>query len=223
MKPEAHMNLFQYFLDNKDRPIHKNVHYFHVYERHFRPFVNRPVLMFEIGTGGGGSSQMWKRYFGPLACIVTVDINIECAMHGDEQVKVRIGDQTNLEFLSEIIGEFGKPDIVLDDGSHVMEHVTTTFRYLYPRMSHNGIYMVEDLHTAYLEGYGGGFRKPGTFIELCKDLIDEINADYTGGLLPPTQFSQQTSGMHIYDSMVVFERGRQPDKRSIVTGATQTY
>jgi hypothetical protein len=217
------MNLFQYFLDNKDLPIHKNVHYFAAYERHFRAFVDRPVLMFEIGTGGGGSSQMWKRYFGPLARIVTVDINPARESLGDEQVAVRIGDQSDTDFLGELIDEFGAPDIVLDDGSHVMDHVTKTFRFLYPRTAHNGIYFVEDLHTAYWENYGGGFRKPGTFVELCKDLIDEINADWTNGRMPPTQFTQQTIGMHIYDSIIVFERGKYPDKRTLLTGSAQSY
>jgi cephalosporin hydroxylase len=217
------MNLYQYFLDNQGRPIHKNVHYFAVYERHLATFVNRPVLMFEIGTGGGGSSQMWKRYFGALARIVTIDINPERASLGDEQVNVRIGDQSDIDFLSDLIDEFGTPDIVLDDGGHLTGHITKTFRYFYPRLAHNGIYVVEALNTAYLEEFGGGFRKPGSFIELCKDLIDEINADSTNGMIPPTQFTQQTIGMHIYNTIVVFERGRYPDKRSIITGADTSY
>jgi cephalosporin hydroxylase len=216
------MNLFAHFLDNQSRPLHKNIHYFAAYERHFSNFVGRPVLMFEIGTGEGGSSQMWKRYFGPLAQIVTIDINPERASLQETQIAVRIGSQADTGFLEELINEFGTPDIVLDDGSHQMEHVTTTFRYLYPRTAHNGVYLVEDLHTAYWEEYGGGFRKPGSFIETCKDLIDELNADYTRGMLPPTQFSTQTVSMHIYDSIVVFERGRIPDKRSIVTGDTRS-
>jgi hypothetical protein len=73
------MNLYQYFLDNADLPIHKNVHFFAAYERHFRPFVDRPVMLFEIGTGAGGTARMWKRYFGPLAIIVSIDILPECA------------------------------------------------------------------------------------------------------------------------------------------------
>ncbi len=217
------MQLLAHFLDNKGKPIHKNVHYFAAYERHFLPFVSRPIVMFEIGTGGGGSSQMWKRYFGPLARIVTIDNKPERTSLEDEQVKVRIGDQSDTYFLAGLLDEFGPPDIVLDDGSHMTEHVTKTFRYLYPRTVHNGVYFVEDLHTAYWDEFGGGLRKPGTFIELCKDLIDELNADWTRGMLPPTQFTQQTVSMHFYDSIVVFERGRYPDKRSIITGEAQSY
>jgi len=52
-------------------------------------------------------------------------------------------------------------------------------------MLKNGIYMVEDLHTAYWEEYEGGLRKSSTFIELCKNLIDELNADHIVALLRP--------------------------------------
>jgi len=38
------MQLLAHFLDNKGKPIHKNVHYFAAYERHFLPFVSRPSI-----------------------------------------------------------------------------------------------------------------------------------------------------------------------------------
>jgi hypothetical protein len=38
------------------------------------------------------------------------------------------------------------------------------------------VYLVEDLHTAYWDEFGGGLKKEGTFIEFCKGLIDELNA-----------------------------------------------
>src|SRR5437868_5135136 len=87
-----------------------------------------------------------------------------------------------------------------------MTHVCATFNYLYPKLSLSGIYMVEDLHTAYWQEYEGGYRRAGTFIELCKDLIDQLNADHARGQPAPIAFS--TLSMHFYDSVVVFERGR---------------
>jgi SAM-dependent methyltransferase len=217
------MTLSQYFLMNKARPIHKNVHYLPIYERHFAHMVNRPLVMFEIGAGGGGSSQMWKHYFGAFAQIVAIDINPGAAAFEDEQVKVRIGSQADHAFLADVISEFGAPDIVLDDGSHRMDDIQQTFQFLYQRTAWNGIYLVEDLHTAYWDEFGGGFRTPGTFIERCKDFIDEINADHTRGFLPPTEITRSTLSMHIYDSIVVFERGRYLDKRSIITGDRDHY
>ncbi len=214
----ASMNLLDYFFSNTQRPIHKNIHYFPIYERHFAPFVARPLVLFEIGCGRGGSLQMWKRFFGPNALIVGIDINPNCAEFEDEQVKICIGSQSDTVFMQDVLDRFGRPDIVIDDGSHIMDDVNATFSWLYPRMSKHGIYLVEDLHTAYWTEFGGGFRKPGTFIERCKDLIDELNADYTRGYLPETEFSVETISMHFYDSVVVFERGATYDKRSVVTG-----
>lgn len=201
------MNLWADFLTNDGRLIHKWKHYFPIYERHFRDFVYEPVTMLEIGCGLGGSLQMWKRYFGPHATIVGIDIVPECKTYEEDQIEVRIGPQQDTDFLQALIDEFGPPDIVLDDGSHMMSHMVKTFEYLYPRISRNGVYMVEDLHTAYWEEYEGGFRRLGTFIERCKPLLDELNADHTRGVLPPTEFTKNTLAMHFYDSVAVFERG----------------
>lgn len=201
------MNLWSDFLTNDGRVIHKWKHYFPIYERHFHEFVYKPMTFVEIGCGQGGSLQMWKRYFGPHAIIVGVDIIPECKTYEEDQIEIRIGAQEDTRFLQSLVDEFGAPDIVLDDGSHRMSHVVKTFEFLYPRIASNGIYMVEDLHTAYWEEYEGGLRRPGTFIELCKGLLDELNSDHTRSALPPTAFTRTTLGMHFYDSVAVFERG----------------
>ncbi len=212
------MELYSRFLANTGRPIHKNLHYFPAYERHFGRYVGRPLTMIEIGAGGGGSGQMWKAYFGPLARIVSLDVRPECKEFEDEQVSVRIGDQSDESFLAAVLQEFGSPDIVLDDGSHLMKHVSASFVYLYPRMVTSGTYMIEDLHTAYWQDYGGGLGQPGSFIELSKRMIDELNADLSRGAVEPTEFTRRTISMHFYDSIAVFERGITPSKRSVVTG-----
>jgi|SRR5271166_4987453 len=202
------MSLWAEFLNNTGRPIHKWPHYFPAYEWHFSRYINRPLTFIEIGCGAGGSLQMWKRYFGPHAQIVGVDSRPDCAAYQEDQIDIRIGDQSDLTFLSNLIDEFGAPDIVLDDGSHVMSQVVASFTYLYPRTGPDGIYVVEDLHTAYWGEYGGGLRCAGSFIELCKGLLDELNADWSRGELPPTDFTRSTQSMHFYDSLAVFERGR---------------
>jgi hypothetical protein len=215
---EEGLNLWSSFLTNDGRLIHKWKHYFPIYERHFREFVYKPVTFIEIGCGRGGSLQMWKRYFGPHARIVGIDILPECKEFEEDQIEIRIGAQQDLQFLEKVIAEFGAPDIVLDDGSHVMSHVIASFQFLYPRVAKNGVYMVEDLHTAYWEEYEGGLRKPATFIELSKNLLDELNADHSRGALVPTEFTQTTLSMHFYDSVVVFEKGLHTRKWAPQTG-----
>ena len=206
------MSLWSEFLTHQGRTIHKWKHYFPAYERHFSRFIDRPVTFLEIGCGLGGSLQMWKRYLGPHAQVVGIDIRPECADYQEDQIAVRIGDQSDPAFLSKIIEEFGQPDIVLDDGSHIMAHVCASFGYLYPRTAPDGVYLVEDLHTAYWDEYGGGVGRAGSFVELCKALIDELNADWSRGVLTATAFTRSTQSMHFYDSIAVFERGRTLDK-----------
>ena len=202
------MSIWSEFLNNKQRTINKWKHYFPVYGAHFRRFVDRPLLFLEIGCGRGGSAQMWKRYLGPHAQIVGIDINPECKGFEEDQIQVRIGSQSDTAFLQSIVDEFGAPDVVLDDGSHRMSDLVESFRFLYPRTAAGGVYFVEDLHTAYWDEYGGGLRAEGSFIELAKRLIDELNADWSRGALTPTKFTRSTLSMHFYDSIALFERGR---------------
>lgn len=151
---------------------------------------------------------MWKKYFGPFAQIIGIDIKEKCKDFEGDQVSIRIGDQSDHKFLAEIVEEFGPPDIVLDDGSHQMEHIASSFEFLYPRLTKNGVYMVEDLCTAYWEEFGGGLGKEASFIEKCKHLVDKLNTEHTRGKLEEDEFSKSTLSMHFYNSMVAFEKGQ---------------
>jgi hypothetical protein len=212
------MSLWSDFLTHDGRLVDKWSQYFPVYERHLRRFVDRPILFVEIGVGEGGSLQMWKKFFGPHARLVGLDINPRCKEYEETQIDIRIGDQSDPAFLDAVLEEFGTPDIVLDDGSHIQDHVMASFRALYSRVDRNGVYLVEDLHTAYWPAFGGGAGRPGSFIELCKSLLDELNADISRGEVTPTAFTRSTLSMHFYDSMAVFERGQGARKQQVKAG-----
>ena len=212
------MDLWSYFQSNNGPLINKWKHYFPVYEEHFRPFVNKPLTFLEIGVYHGGSLQMWKHYFGPHARIIGIDILPKCKEFEEDQIDIRIGKQQDRKFLQDVLDEFGPPDIVLDDGSHMMSDMTASFRYLYPRLTKNGIYVVEDLQTCYWEEFQGGLRREGTFIELCKTLIDELNAEHCRGTLAPTDFTTATLSMHFYDGMAVLKRGTHTRKAALEIG-----
>jgi hypothetical protein len=202
------MSLWAEFLTHDERIVRKWTHYFPAYERHFGRFVNQSITMLEIGCGLGGSLQMWKRYFGPAAQIVGVDIRKAATDYAEHQIEIRIGDQGDPEFLGALVDELGPFDVILDDGSHQMAHMSASFLALYPTMPRNGVYAVEDLHTCYQDRYGGGYRREGTFIEVCKGLVDELNADLSRKAVGVTQFSRTTTSMHFYPSIVFFERGQ---------------
>lgn len=212
------MSLYSRFRTHQGKIIHKWEHYFPIYERHLKAWENKTCTFLEIGVSKGGSLQMWKDFLGPLATVIGIDIDPECKSHESQGIHIRIGDQSDTNFLHEIIEEFGAPDIVIDDGSHMMGHLITTFEYLYPKLSKNGVYIAEDLHTCFWEEYGGGLNNTENFLNLTKPLIDALNADHSRGAVPPSFFSKNTFGMHYYDSVVVFERGTIPQKSAPMFG-----
>lgn len=202
------MNLLKYFNENQNNnAIHKCLHYFDIYERHFRPFVDKKIKVLEIGIGQGGSLKMWKEYFGKDAEIIGVDINPKCKQFEEERIKIYIGNQANVLFLKNLIDNEHNFDIIIDDGGHHMNEQIISFNELYWALNEGGIYFCEDLCTNYWSEYGGGYKKSDTFIELTKNLIDQLNALHSKTPeLKITEFTKNTVGIHIYDSIVIFDK-----------------
>ena len=212
------MSLWSDLLSHRGRLVHKWDQYFPAYERHFARFRNQAVTLVEIGVGEGGSLQLWRRFFGPYARLVGIDSNPQARALEEHLTAIRIGDQTNPAFLDSVMAEFGPVQIIIDDGSHLMPHIHQTFAQLYyhRQFDPNGVYVVEDLHTAYFPEFGGGYRREGSFIETAKAQIDELHAHFSRGALQPTPFTSSTLSMHIYDSMVIYERGRRVPNQSLM-------
>lgn len=219
------MNLHEYFLNNNGKLIHKWIHYFDIYERHFRKYVHQKMLIIEIGVFEGGSIQMWKDYFGPWAKVVGIDINPNCKKfeNPENNIFVEIGSQSDPDFLKSVIEKYGRPDILVDDGSHKMSDIITTFENLYSQVKDDGIYLVEDLHTSYWPQYEGGLKLENTFIEYAKNKIDELNAVWTNGQIPMTDFTKNTQSICYYDSIIVFEKRVQGMRMDIKTANFDTF
>ena len=215
------MDLFDYFVNNTGKKITKWTHYFPVYEKHFKALTEKPINILEIGVLNGGSLQMWKEYFHPDSTLVGIDIDPRCKQHedGDSDINVRIGDQSDSKFLASLIEEFGEFDLVIDDGSHHVDHVHKTFEFLYPKMAKNGVYLIEDTHAAYWDSHGGSLKEPKSIINLSKNLIDKLNADHTKGQIESDDFTKSTQCITFYDSMIVFERGDVGEKKPMETGS----
>jgi SAM-dependent methyltransferase len=207
------MNLWDYFQNNTGKKITKWTHYFWVYEKHFAHLRDKEFKMLEIGVLNGGSLEMWRNYF-PKAKIVGIDINPDCRNHEqtDKNIFVRIGDQSNEKFLQDLIDEFGEFDLILDDGSHHVDHVNRTFQYLYPKLKDGGIYFIEDTHAAYWSSHGGSINAPESINNVAKDMIDSINADHARGQKTPDFYTKNVKCMTVYDSIIVFDKGNVGDK-----------
>ena len=214
-EPRGGRSLAEIFLSNGERQIYKWLHYFDIYERHLARFRDRAPVMLEIGVLGGGSLQMWKEYFGPGAKIVGLDINPKCKKYEGDGIEVVIGSQEDDAVLDSLLERF-EFDIVLDDGSHQMEHMNASFAHLYNAISPHGVYLLEDLHCCYFPRFGGGLGAEGSFMETVKRCIDQLHASYIREV-EPDAFTRGTAGIHIYDSIVAFEKAPQGERQRLAT------
>ena len=203
-----------YFRANKGRQIHKWNHYFDIYHRHFAPYRGKEITVVEFGVQNGGSLQMWKDYFGPKAHITGVDIDPRCAQFVEDGIDVVIGDQEDRGFLRSLAEKVGKVDVLIEDGGHEMNQQINTFQEFWPSIRDGGVYLVEDLHTSYWAEYGGGYKSRYSFIEYAKSLVDAQHAWHSRDpeQLAINEYTRSIYGMHVYDSVIVFDKGavRQP-------------
>lgn len=209
--------LHRYFLSNPHKRLHKWFHYFDIYERHFERFRGKQPIVLEIGVKGGGSLLMWREYFGSGCTIIGLDIDPDCAKHASEGIEVFIGSQSDSQTLQSVLGKYPEIDIVIDDGGHVCDEQIASFNALYPSVSNMGVYLIEDVHTSYWQEYGGGLRKPSSFVEFAKSKIDDLNAfHHRDGSV--RDFTKVTDSIVFYDSIVVFEKRPQGLRQAQISG-----
>jgi hypothetical protein len=122
--------------------------YLGFYETFMAPLRGAPITLLEIGVYQGASLKTWSDYF-PNAKIVGVDISPNSKVFEKDRVRIELADQSNLDHLARIAIEHGPFDIIVEDGSHMWEHQTTSLRALFPFLRNGGHYVVEDLQTNY--------------------------------------------------------------------------
>jgi len=185
------------------RSFDKHPCYAEVYEEWLAPFKDKDVVLVEIGIGWGGSLQVWKHFLGPKAKIYGLDIQ-EGSFYTEDQIvgNYRV-DQLDIESLEKV--PIPEIDIFIDDASHISKGQINTFKVFFPRLRSNGLYIVEDIGTSYrFENYGGGFRKQGSFIEYCKDIIDVLQINEWGAIIPQAENMKSVVGhlIPIYDNIL---------------------
>lgn len=205
--------LIDYLKKTDDRALTKWQHYFQIYEREMGRFLRNPISFLEIGIWKGGSIPMWKDYLPDGSKLTFIDIDPACKSHEIDGTNIRIGNQADPKFLAELAKEFGPFDLVLDDGSHVCAHQIASFEGLWPHLNNGGLYMVEDCHTSYWPGFGGGYRNEASFIEYAKRLVDTMHSWYTDQdvLFPFREMAKALNSIRFYDSIVAIEKLHQKD------------
>lgn len=223
-------NLAIAFETDKDGNAYDGHHYAKPYQHHFAPVRKKKLNILEIGIGGyddprggGQSLRMWRAFF-PNSNIYGIDIYDKSSMDS-RRIKTFQGSQIDEPFLRRVVNEIGVVDIVIDDGSHLSQHVITTFQILFPLLAPDGIYAIEDLQTSYwdqLDGseWGGSrdLQAHWTSMGFLKQLVDGLNhAEFLEKGYIPSYSDLHVSSMHFYHNQVFVYKGLN-DQLSNFTG-----
>ncbi|WP_235822597.1 class I SAM-dependent methyltransferase [Pseudogemmobacter blasticus] len=199
-----------------DRALLKMDHYLDVYHDLLRDWQGSDISFLEIGVYKGGSLDLWQGFFGPKAKLVFADIDPECRAMERPGLTIEIGDQSDGAFLDGLAARHGPFDLIIDDGGHKMNQQTTSLRHLWPHLNDGGLYVVEDTHTSYWPGFGGGLRKPDSMVEVAKQLVDQMHSWYSDE--PHFKFysaAQQIGSIRFHDSMIILEKRLHDKPRSL--------
>lgn len=191
------------------KEIYKPFHFADIYQAHLAPLVGREICLVELGIGYGGCLEMWREFLGERSTVFGIDLKGK--VYNDPAIRFIYGDQASVEFLNTIPTLIPKIDVFIDDGSHVNRDQINTIEAVFPHLSPGGFYFVEDVHTSYRDTvYAGGYKKPGTFIEYIKDVIDALHHTENPRILEENPalriFIEQVESISFYPTMVVIKK-----------------
>jgi SAM-dependent methyltransferase len=128
------------------------------YDPVFEPYLDKKVVLLELGVLKGGSLLMWNDYF-KKGSIVGIDINLPMDSQLSDRISVFEGNQTDIGFLADVASRtapYGY-DIIIDDASHMGELTKKSFWYLFDNhLKPGGLYVIEDWGTGYWEDWPDG-------------------------------------------------------------------
>lgn len=176
--------------------------YFEIYENIFHKFINKKIIFVEVGIGNGGSLFMWRKFFGPKAKIIGIELNPDAKELEKYGFEIFIGDQADVNFWKSFYKKIGKIDILLDDGGHKNIQQITTLMESIKFIKDGGKIIVEDTHTSYMKKKG--FKNPSnySFIHFCNYLIENIHRRNPMTSKKPNYYSKRIKQINFYDSIV---------------------
>jgi predicted O-methyltransferase YrrM len=178
--------------------------YLDVYASYLDAIRDTVRSVLEIGVLGGASLRMWWEYF-PKAEIFGLDINPAAAFKED-RITVHIGSQADPDVLA-AINPGGTFDLIVDDGSHLVDDQLVTFHELWPRVAPGGLYVMEDMRCSYgdlttesLTWPGRPFQPPTANFHNDRGRIDSLMA---GLIADMDRLTGDVAGVHFWPMMIV--------------------
>jgi len=123
----------------------------HSYTEDYVKYIpeNGEYKLLEIGIWRGDSLRMWIEYNPELKVYgVDIDNNVYNYIKDSNDIKIYIGNQSDVVFLESIINETGNFNFIIDDGSHYYSDIMASFKFLYDSLIDGGYYIIEDLHAS---------------------------------------------------------------------------
>lgn len=156
-----------------DKQIKKHG-YVKYYKKWLDSIKNNNLKLLEIGVEKGRSHLMWKDYM-PNSIIYGIDIVNDCLKFNQDRIHIEIGSSTDKIFSDNFYTKNGPFDIIIDDGCHCSYSQIKTFELYFPYVVNGGLYIIEDLHTSYWEGFTSKNEK--TCVSYLRDLVEIINGN----------------------------------------------
>jgi len=167
-------------------PSTKFTSYFAAYAELLAHLRGQPCTFIETGVLGGGSLFMWRRWLGPQARIIGVDLNPAAKRWEGYGFEVFIGDQGDPDFWRSTLARIGQFDALLDDGGHQSFQQIVTVQECLRHLKQRAVVVVEDTHTSFM----AEFNRHGvhSFLQYAKDSTDVLTARTAGAY--PTRFRE---------------------------------
>jgi len=134
--------------------LHEGHLYTTMYEKHLSTFIDKNPCFVEIGINDsrfpGGCIKFWDMIFDKMT-YYGLDI-VDCSHFeiNTDKFKIIKCDQGNDEELKNFINTnnlINNIDVVIDDGSHILEDIMISLKTIYPNLVNGGKYMIESVHA----------------------------------------------------------------------------
>lgn len=189
--------------------------YLDLYDNHFQSIRYGNNRILEIVIFNGDSLRMFSDYFENSE-ITAFDILDKSQFNGD-RIKVLVGDQSNRDFLESFEDNYF--DVILDDGSHKMQHQQISMGILFKKLKPGGIYVLEDLHTSYKNYIETQVHGPDLFgVNDTNSTVDFLNGLKTEG--GPNVYLSESEYSYLKEnvgSVEIVETVRRADNNFSVT------
>src|SRR5690606_8990154 len=119
--------------------------YLDTYDRLFEPITDSVKNVLEVGIQKGESVLLWRDLF-PNAYIYGADIKLSAlTINADKEDRVSVSEGN--AYTTKFMDQYNdiKFDVIIDDGSHLIEDMVWFVKHYWKLLAPNGIMVVEDI------------------------------------------------------------------------------